>query len=60
MRQVSLIKCPTCGRVANKPVKSLKNCCFQIEAYKCDVCGHRFKMASETFFGYSTEYGVLV
>jgi len=51
MNKVVLIKCPNCGKEQDKPEKSLENCFFQIEAYRCDVCGHCFKVASEVYLG---------
>ena len=41
-----LVKCPKCGKAATKPERSLKNCFFKIDAYKCEFCGQEFKETS--------------
>jgi len=41
-----LAKCPNCGKEIAKPERFLKNKVFNIEAYTCDGCGERFKVAS--------------
>ena len=60
MKQVLLTKCPICGKNPGKPVKSLKNCCFQIESYACNACGTSFKVTNEVYFGCLTKNSVIV
>jgi len=38
-----MAKCPNCGKVVDKPDKSLKNSFFNIQAYTCDKCFKHFK-----------------
>jgi transcription elongation factor Elf1 len=48
-----MVKCPNCNTEVAEPDKSLKNQVFNIEAYTCKNCKHKFKVIIEIVF--STE-----
>ena len=42
-----MAECPYCHKEVSKPQKSLENRFFLIEAYTCDECKGKFKIAKE-------------
>lgn len=39
-----MVHCPSCGKEIQKPIRSLTNQCFTIQAYDCGKCHHNFKV----------------
>jgi DNA-directed RNA polymerase subunit RPC12/RpoP len=44
---VSLVKCPNCSREIEKPVRSLNNHFFILEAYVCGGCSKHFHIQKQ-------------